>query len=871
MSARIKRVPINDPSRFEGNGISYKAKLIGIEDVREARGDLMCQEAMTKLKNSVKISGEHKRKIFVNVTLEGLRIIDAISLIVLHIHPVHRISFISRDVTDTRAFGYVFGTEDGLHKFFAIKTAAAAENLVLTLRDLFQVVYEMKKKEVEAAKVKLENEVTTNVQKENLQTSGVGSTSGTGKTQTQKANVEPENIYQVPTNNAPISPVTHAEQVANLLDLEDQAEHILKGIEQIKNLEFDSVARDSFATPPISPLAKLSPSSSSSDDPWGVSPASTPNFASSLGDLTGLQPGAFASTHFPLQSGFAAPAHLNSASAGLPLTKDPFASDPFGSAAQQPRFPVSSAFAVASPFAPGFAQPYGMQAVPPRLGMMAATGMMVSPPVMGVMRSPYLVPQSPGFHMSNAFAEDANILQPMKKDGRQDASAVAPEPVKPASKTREQLFADLLNIKKSAPSTARSPKDMFAQMNAPERKPMNEMTTPGKHVQTPFPASAQSQPSQASCDPFGDVDSVTLDRTRGLLLSDAGEQDPFDTSFIPPLLAESSPHAHSSTAPSTPPPVPTRQPSSHNHISHVDAASSSPILSSPPPPTLSSHHTPPPPHRPHKSDTLKDINENISTFPWYIHTSHDSCLPPSPTEPPPPLPPHVFVEPAPASPSTPRPHVHSAQTVPGVRKAISEKADANFKDSNLSNTPSLTHTVFTDNVFESQRCLQERSSSDAGLDPASSQACANIVQTWNHVTSLPDPGQHTQHRVGSDKSDPGQHTQHRVGSDKSDWVAFEVLESPSAFICPALHTNADDCDDPFNVAVHLTPGFKAVAKFGTDPFDDCLNQPFSQDADEPFGVELSFPDTDSASSVHFPFGEPFKPAVPQAASKPLFD
>lgn len=37
-------------ARFQGDGVRYKAKLIGIDDVPEARGDKMCQDSMMKLK-----------------------------------------------------------------------------------------------------------------------------------------------------------------------------------------------------------------------------------------------------------------------------------------------------------------------------------------------------------------------------------------------------------------------------------------------------------------------------------------------------------------------------------------------------------------------------------------------------------------------------------------------------------------------------------------------------------------------------------------------------------------------------------------------------------------------------------------------------
>ncbi|XP_060652895.1 protein disabled [Drosophila nasuta] len=146
----------NDPGRFFGDGVQFKAKLIGILEVGEARGDRMCQEALQDLKMAIRAAGEHKQRIIIHVTIDGLRLRDEKTSDSLYHHPVHKISFIAQDMTDSRAFGYIFGSPDSGHRFFGIKTDKAASQVVLAMRDLFQVVFELKKKEIEMARQQIQ-------------------------------------------------------------------------------------------------------------------------------------------------------------------------------------------------------------------------------------------------------------------------------------------------------------------------------------------------------------------------------------------------------------------------------------------------------------------------------------------------------------------------------------------------------------------------------------------------------------------------------------------------------------------------------------------------------------------------------------------
>jgi len=67
---------VNDPLRFSGEGVTFRAKLIGVLEVNAPRGDRLCQEALGELKMAIKAAGEHKQRILICIALDGLRLRD---------------------------------------------------------------------------------------------------------------------------------------------------------------------------------------------------------------------------------------------------------------------------------------------------------------------------------------------------------------------------------------------------------------------------------------------------------------------------------------------------------------------------------------------------------------------------------------------------------------------------------------------------------------------------------------------------------------------------------------------------------------------------------------------------------------------------
>lgn len=130
-------------------GVFVKGKLFGVESVQKETGDDICQDAMIKLKAIIAVKKEHKQRLNIKVDLEGIEIMDE-NMQLMYKHSVNRIAYIARDLKDPRAIGYIYKNLDATCQYFGLRTEKQAQELFNLLKDLFEVVLEMrnnKKKE----------------------------------------------------------------------------------------------------------------------------------------------------------------------------------------------------------------------------------------------------------------------------------------------------------------------------------------------------------------------------------------------------------------------------------------------------------------------------------------------------------------------------------------------------------------------------------------------------------------------------------------------------------------------------------------------------------------------------------------------------
>ncbi|XP_041694466.1 disabled homolog 2 [Coregonus clupeaformis] len=136
----VAKPPSDGTSRFQGDGVRYKAKLIGLDYVPAAQGDKMCLDSMMKLKGQEvagRIQGRHKQRVWLKVSITGVKILDERTGVVEYNHERGKINSLTKDESDPRALSYIYDHE-GTYTLFYIKMANLADPVLDDIKEVCQ-------------------------------------------------------------------------------------------------------------------------------------------------------------------------------------------------------------------------------------------------------------------------------------------------------------------------------------------------------------------------------------------------------------------------------------------------------------------------------------------------------------------------------------------------------------------------------------------------------------------------------------------------------------------------------------------------------------------------------------------------------------
>jgi len=145
----------NDVKKY-AYGVEFKAKLIGFDEIDSMSGDKMAlaEDSMARLKAAVTASKEHKLKIIVEVSFDGVKIYDEKNRKLVHHHEAHQIVFIAFDVKEPRACGYFVVLGNLTYRFIGLKSMEkTSESIVQAIQELICLSYELKVQQMSRSKV----------------------------------------------------------------------------------------------------------------------------------------------------------------------------------------------------------------------------------------------------------------------------------------------------------------------------------------------------------------------------------------------------------------------------------------------------------------------------------------------------------------------------------------------------------------------------------------------------------------------------------------------------------------------------------------------------------------------------------------------
>lgn len=127
-------------SRFHGDGVRYKAKLIGMDTMPDVQMEKMCWQSMMKMKGleeAARKQGKHKQRVWLNISFSGLKIVDEKTGAVVFDHEKSKINYLTKDESDPRALAYIYQYKDACILFY-IRMANLAAPVLIDIMEVCQ-------------------------------------------------------------------------------------------------------------------------------------------------------------------------------------------------------------------------------------------------------------------------------------------------------------------------------------------------------------------------------------------------------------------------------------------------------------------------------------------------------------------------------------------------------------------------------------------------------------------------------------------------------------------------------------------------------------------------------------------------------------
>uniref|UniRef100_A0A183E1V2 PID domain-containing protein n=1 Tax=Gongylonema pulchrum TaxID=637853 RepID=A0A183E1V2_9BILA len=130
--------------------VEYSVKMLGFTEVTEPKGTHVIRDAIHAIRFQLQVnrgitghSGSKLKKVDLQISVDGLTIIDSKTKMILFKYPLHRISFCADDKQDKRVFSFIAKAESSSrHDCFVFLSEKLAEQITLAVGEAFDLAYQ---------------------------------------------------------------------------------------------------------------------------------------------------------------------------------------------------------------------------------------------------------------------------------------------------------------------------------------------------------------------------------------------------------------------------------------------------------------------------------------------------------------------------------------------------------------------------------------------------------------------------------------------------------------------------------------------------------------------------------------------------------